>query len=373
MAPALPASCTPAGAVSSWPAGSFASTVTSSSGAVASAYPGGVATTVMPSSSIAVVGSQALASNVASLQQAGCAAVAPSPPPMPSTATAAPGAITAAEGKSQGASGHMAAVTMLDPTEQDSDLMERMTDGAFTGSAATGAVQLISLGCSCGPKLTFKDVGRGAETLPFDWARTSVEALLHFISRDFQGFFDTTDRVQFTDERGSEWTTFRSAIHSFWHDDPTHPAMRERYMRRINRFLSIDAQTKPVLFVRSVAQTSEILRTAELVNLLVRKFGRGVRLLLMVDFQGSGAAGPCMVSGLDEHLLLWFFDTKSAPSLNAPYAKPLATALNWCIGEPISVGRLRDLNEAHALASPNTWGMYGAAGVPAFTSVQSRC
>lgn len=296
----------------------------------------------------------------AGLQVASAAPVA-----VASRCTSVP-ACTAAEGQSQGASCRTVAVTMMDPTEQESDLMERMADGTFAGSVATGSVPLVSLGCSCGPKLSFKDIGRGAETLPFDWARTRVEALLTFLSTDFEGFFDTAcNKVQYSDENGTPWTAFRSAIHSFWHDDPFVPAMRERYTRRINRLLSIDARSSPVLFVRSVAQTTEILRTGELLGLLLEKFGPQAKLLLIVDFQGAAAAGPCVVKGV-ENLLIYFFDTASAASTRAPYAKPLALALNWVTGQPTTVGLLPDLHTAHALAQPSTWGMYGAAGVPAF-------
>merc|ERR1719476_178096 len=93
---------------------------------------------------------------------------------------------TAAQQFDQFAKGVM--MKALDPTEQDSDIMERMDNGVFSGSAAAGDVQLVSLGCSCAPKLSFKDIGRGAETLPFDWSRTKVEALLHFIDKDFANF-----------------------------------------------------------------------------------------------------------------------------------------------------------------------------------------
>jgi len=258
------------------------------------------------------------------------------------------------------------AVSAVDPTDQESDLMERMEDGVFTGCEEISEVPLVSLGCSCGPKLSFKAIGRGAETLPFDWARTRVEGLLHFLSEDFDGFFDNAvNNIQYLDEKGTTWTAFRSPLHSFWHDDPREPAMRERYTRRIERLFTIDATEEPVLFVRSVAQSSEIPLTAELLEKLQETFGEQAKLLLIVDFQGQNAPGPCTVDDLDD-LLVWYFDTERAPSTTAPYGKLVGVALHWAIGESIRARRLPNLNAAHSLAKPTQWGMHGAAKVPAF-------
>jgi hypothetical protein len=256
-------------------------------------------------------------------------------------------------------------MTALDPTEQDSDLMERLDDGVFSGSAAAGNVQLVSLGCSCGPKLSFKDIGRGAETLPFDWSRTKVEAVLNFIANDFAGFFDAPDKVQFTDKFGTPWTGFRSNMHSFWHDDPTVPAMRERYTRRIQRFSQIDATSKPVLFVRTVAHSNEIPRTGELLQLLQRKFGPQAMLLLVVDFQGAAAKGPFLVQGLN-NLMVAFFDTRMAASQAAPYGDLVKQALSWIVGPPMNLPTLPNLATLHSMATPTDWGLYNA-NQPAFT------
>jgi hypothetical protein len=278
------------------------------------------------------------------------------------------GATGAVQGASSSSKTSSKSVTLskVQAGEQDSDLMERMGDGVFTGCGAAGSVPLVSLGCSCGPKLSFKDIGRGSETLPFDWSRTRVEGILQFLATDFAGFFDTAvHNIKYRDEQGTEWNAFRSPIHSFWHDDPYHPAMRERYTRRINRLLSMKAFSSPVLFVRSVAQTSEISRSAELLSLLQQKFGPYAMLLVIVDFQGPTAAGPCLIPGMN-NLLIWFFDTESAPSRAAPYGKCIATALSWAIGEPINARRLPNLSAAQSMVKPTTWGMYGAAKVPAF-------
>jgi hypothetical protein len=249
--------------------------------------------------------------------------------------------------------------------------MESLDNGVFLGSEDTAAVQLVSLGSSCAPKLSFKDMGRGAETLPFDWSRTTVESLLHFIQTGFGGFFDTaTNKIQYTDETGTSWTAFRSPIHSFWHDDPTMPAMRERYMRRINRFWNIDAESKPVLFVRSVANSSEISRAKDLRDVLVRKFGKQVHLLVIVDYQGPTALGPCVVTGLD-NLLIWSYNTATAQSGAAPYGKIVLEALQWTLDKDkaLQYQQFASLQALQSQVKPTDWGMYGAGRVPAFVQV----
>merc|ERR1712232_1452296 len=124
---------------------------------------------------------------------------------------------------------------------QESDLMERLNAGidAVACSSDTDHVRLVSLGGYCGPKLSFQKLGRGAETLPFDWLRTRMEGILHFLRSDFDGFFEWSS----TASGGGAITMYRSQYHSFWHDDPNDAGMRERYTRRIKRFWEIDANT----------------------------------------------------------------------------------------------------------------------------------
>merc|ERR1711870_126697 len=190
--------------------------------------------------------------------------------------------------------------------------------------------------------------------------RTKVEAVLHFIATDFAGFFDAPDKVQFTDKFGTQWTGFRSNMHSFWHDDPNAPAMRERYTRRIQRFSQIDARSKPVLFVRSVASTNEIPRTDELLQLLQKKFGPKAMLLLIVDFQGAAVRGPFFVQGLS-NLMVAFFDTRLAASQAAPYGDLVKQALSWVVGPAINLPTVTSLATISAMAIPTDWGMYSSS------------
>merc|ERR1719326_241609 len=113
------------------------------------------------------------------------------------------------------------------------------------------AIPLVSLGCSCGPKMAFDELGRGAETLPFDWMCTTIEGVIGFLSTDFQGFFQYNSQENaHLPESGTRITVFRSTRHSWWHDDPNDPATQEKYNRRIQRLNSMKAFNEPILFVR---------------------------------------------------------------------------------------------------------------------------
>merc|ERR1719238_420167 len=69
-----------------------------------------------------------------------------------------------------------------DPTEQESDKMERICGkhAKIPDHDPAGGALLVSLGCYCGPKLSFKMMGYGSETLPFDWIRTDIDGFFDF-------------------------------------------------------------------------------------------------------------------------------------------------------------------------------------------------
>eukprot|EP00929_Paragymnodinium_shiwhaense_P119233 TRINITY_DN91117_c0_g1_i1.p1 TRINITY_DN91117_c0_g1~~TRINITY_DN91117_c0_g1_i1.p1 ORF type:complete len:573 (-),score=105.12 TRINITY_DN91117_c0_g1_i1:18-1622(-) len=254
---------------------------------------------------------------------------------------------------------------------QESDLLDRMPDGAKAeADSATDAVRLISLGCFCGPKLSFKKIGRGAETLPFDWVRTRLDGIFHFLRNDFQGFYDWSTKQWISETR---MTIYRGFYHSFWHDNPTDPHMHERYNRRIVRFKEIDARSAPVLFVRTVAVSDELQRAGELLAELKAQFGPLACLLMIVDFQRT-ANGPATVRGYPD-LLVWYLsgEIHNAPDADgAPYTEPVSVALNWAVGRAIAAMDFVDLETIVNCTDPTDWGMTGLAGVAAFESELRR-
>eukprot|EP00403_Amphidinium_massartii_P032899 CAMPEP_0178438670 /NCGR_PEP_ID=MMETSP0689_2-20121128/35720_1 /TAXON_ID=160604 /ORGANISM="Amphidinium massartii, Strain CS-259" /LENGTH=403 /DNA_ID=CAMNT_0020061095 /DNA_START=54 /DNA_END=1265 /DNA_ORIENTATION=- len=235
--------------------------------------------------------------------------------------------------------------------EQESERMERLPEGAAPSDPLTAGIQLVSLGCYCGPKLSFKKMGRGSETLPFDWMRTRLDGLLDFMRNDFEGFYDfcSTDPVP-----GSHMVVYRNYNHSFWHDDPRDPQMKEKYARRIQRFQTINASSRPVLFVRVMATTDEIPRLMELASELQSRFGPQARLLCVANMQHT-MVGPALVDSCPGLMLHYLHSNAYAAGLDAgeaTYGKAVQAALDWIVGRPVNVQRFPNLAVAHAAATP---------------------
>ncbi|OLQ08033.1 hypothetical protein AK812_SmicGene8533 [Symbiodinium microadriaticum] len=149
--------------------------------------------------------------------------------------------------------------------QQESDMLEK-SPGKFSGKGAllgdkykdaapladaeTAHVQLVSLGSYCGPKLSFQKMGRGAETLPFDWIRTRMSGILRLLrilpGSNFEGFYDFVTQMRVPDTGLSRCQQ-----------------RHERYNRRIARLWDIDSEVRPVLFVRSIV-SNEVGETLDL-------------------------------------------------------------------------------------------------------------
>jgi len=268
-------------------------------------------------------------------------------------------------------------VIVIKPSDkQESDLLEGLAAGPDLSDEETAKVQLISLGCYCGPKLTFQKIGRGAETLPFDWLRTSLDGLMHMLTTRFDGFYDYVSKLPVP---GFEpMTIYRSHLHSFWHDNPDESSMREKYERRIARMYGMAGKSemdagssKKLLFVRVAASTQELSRSEELLQLLVGLFGSEVRLLLILNWQ-TMLQGPAMVADLP-HLLVYFADgsihDKSKQDIQgAPYAAAVKLGLDWSVDRSIEAASW-SLSELQAQTDRNYWGYTGMGGLAAFEDI----
>eukprot|EP00930_Biecheleria_cincta_P041287 TRINITY_DN2827_c0_g1_i3.p1 TRINITY_DN2827_c0_g1~~TRINITY_DN2827_c0_g1_i3.p1 ORF type:complete len:331 (+),score=64.00 TRINITY_DN2827_c0_g1_i3:427-1419(+) len=248
-------------------------------------------------------------------------------------------------------------------SQQESDRLEKLTPKCahLLEGSGTEHVRLISLGCMCGPKLSFQQLGRGAETLPFDWVRSRLEGILHFMRSNFESFYDYK-----TVRDCAGMTMYRSKYHSFFHDNPDDEGMREKYSRRIDRFMHIDASSAPALFVRAVASTNELHLVAELFSELVSRFGEQTHLLIILDYQ-TRMQGPAVVHSLPKNVLLYFHDKADREPMFAPYIKPVHEGLLWAAGKPLKVVKEFENLEA-ALAETNTtnWGYTAHADIAAF-------
>lgn len=249
-------------------------------------------------------------------------------------------------------------------TRQESDLLDEIKPGKNCCDEATNNVRLVSLGCYCGPKLSFQQIGRGAETLPFDWVRTRLDGVLHFLRTNFAGFFDFVTQMPVPGTSGN-MVMYRSHLHSFWHDNPTEPSMQEKYRRRIARLMKMNADQQPVLFVRSVGSTDELPRAGELLSELTLRFGRHSKLLLIVDFQ-STPHGPFVVQGYPNLLIYLFCREAHDTSGLGPYNAPVRCGLDWAVGRPVGEVGLPSLEAALQAAQPTNFGDTGLGGLLAF-------
>mmetsp|Transcript_43902 Transcript_43902/g.80228 ORF Transcript_43902/g.80228 Transcript_43902/m.80228 type:complete len:314 (+) Transcript_43902:53-994(+) len=220
-------------------------------------------------------------------------------------------------------------------------------------------LRLVSLGCWCGVKMDFKWLGFGSETLPFDWAMTSMDGVLHFLNTGFQGFLDISSQELIPDSQGK--MVYRSPVHSFWHDDPTSPEDIEKYQRRIVRFQSIDASNEPVLFVRVACRSEfayEISKAETLVQTLRRLHGDEAHLLLILEDQEGGYRGASLVHEVDG-LMLYFVPAQE-------YAEAIITGLVWIAERSFPARTLASLEQAEAMCIELPGGMRGKGGVEGF-------
>jgi len=208
-----------------------------------------------------------------------------------------------------------------------------------------GLVQVVSLGNSCATKLSIRRLGLDQATMPCDWIRSSMDGLLHWLRHDFQDFLACEQRYDLWMSECA-MTVFRSATHSFWHDDISDPACQEKLQRRVDRFLGLAAdsqsQEKPraLLFVRSVATSAEVRQAEALYELLKERFqkqGRQVYLLIIVDEQAF--KGPILHKKHEEGLLFWLqphFTGRLAldGSALSPYEEAIAYAVRRILNGP---------------------------------------
>jgi len=205
-----------------------------------------------------------------------------------------------------------------------------------------GKVQAVSLGGSCGPKISLRRLGLGEATMPFDWMRTRATGLIHWLRHGFDDFLAVQQKMEVTFQE-TALTVFRSPTHSFWHDDLEDEACREKLRRRIERFLDLasakgEAASRPLLFVRGVAGAIELDQTEELFFALRERFevnGRKVWLLLILEDQPI--LGPVIHSKYAE-LILWIqprFEGQVSTNVNipSPYEDAIAFTVRHILGD----------------------------------------
>jgi hypothetical protein len=228
-----------------------------------------------------------------------------------------------------------------------------------------GMIPVVSLGCSCGPRLSFQEMGVAGEALPFDWMTTSIEGIMDQLETNFRSLFQFTswETAQLPGVR-IPITVFRSSGHSWWHDDPTTSATQEKYRRRIKRLNGMRAVNHPILFVRLAATTSELGLVDSLAEQLIDRFGPQAMLLLIVSGQDPG---KYMVRSLP-NVLFYFMPNSSGRSA---YCPAIACGLEWAAGKSPKYPSLHSLREVESSVRPSHDGCFGMGGLPAFGDLPS--
>jgi len=150
---------------------------------------------------------------------------------------------------------------------------------------AMARMRLVSLGSFCSMKLSLQKLGFADSHLPFDWIRSSSEGVRHFVENGFEDFFTVSSKCHIADKK---MTMYRSRYHSFWHDDIVYTEPQQKLIRRIERFLALDNETRDLLFLRSCASTQELRDVDALHQALQARFERdGRRILLGLVMDGQ--------------------------------------------------------------------------------------
>merc|ERR1712137_1481532 len=209
----------------------------------------------------------------------------------------------------------------------DSEMLENACK-SFVKPVYDDGVYCVALGCSAGTKMSLQLMGRGFLPLPFDWIRTTH--------------------------------------HSFWHDDPTSEDVQTNYKKRIANLNGLREAKCPLLFVRAVACTEEILAVDLLLDCLHSLFGELACLLLIVDFQHA-LSGVFSVGDKDD-LLVHFLPARvhEGETACAPYRAAISDALEWVKGGELESQLVTSLEELHQLSQATRWGMCGVGQMNAF-------
>lgn len=151
----------------------------------------------------------------------------------------------------------------------------------------------ISLGYSCYVAWNLQDLGLRSESMPFDWAASSLDGVRRAIQTDFQDFLAYDNLYQ--DKKHHHAYQDASYGFDFYHDFKKElplrwqlPAVKRKYRRRIKRFFR--RIKEPTLFIRYIRNEDELLWLAEHhgeIESLLKGFCAGNEILYISDIDGS--------------------------------------------------------------------------------------
>lgn len=221
-------------------------------------------------------------------------------------------------------------------------------------------LRVVSLGSFCSMKMSIQKVGLAEEHLPFDWVRSSLKGIRHFVGNGFDGFFSVATKHIVP---VSNLTMYRSEYVSFWHDDITQQQARQKLERRIERFFALQDDPRELLFLRSAATTDELSEMEAVHAVLAAKFGRRSdgtprRVMLGLVLDGQAAfAGPFLNRRCPDIAIITYpvnGDTQAGPT----FCDAVGAFVEWGLadGEGQSADRSSLEQEAQASWSESQQG-----------------
>lgn len=110
----------------------------------------------------------------------------------------------------------------------------------------------VSLGGLCDTKTALNFDKRTDEaTLPFDWVRSTIEGIIDCVETDFANFFPS--KIE-REARITDWNAYLGRYIGFFHDNLLDQEVIESYKRRFERFREKLANSKRIVFVRTIVR-----------------------------------------------------------------------------------------------------------------------
>jgi len=162
-------------------------------------------------------------------------------------------------------------------------------------------VSCVSLGCSCAVAACLSYLKLREAAYPFDWNRTTIEGVIHFLRTGFADFLQFFWVQAFPGGKATGGTSYHGAHHSVWHEDMYTGDGAAKYHRRIKRFFQNTAAR--VLFIRILNTHAEVANAKQLLEVLQALFSRSEVFLLLIAVC-QPAVKSFIVEGTGGHLLV---------------------------------------------------------------------
>lgn len=176
----------------------------------------------------------------------------------------------------------------------------------------------ISLGGWCGPALLLSKLGLRTESYPLDYARVTLDGVLHFIQNGFSDGFFPPGHPPYRPECVGIYVLFRGQHTAFAHFDLNSPDVQAAFAVKFDRFSQLlrEAQA-PVTFFRTVTARNPVdeLRLAPDVERALRACHPQLdyRIVYMVHEQGLRARSV-QLAPLSSRSTLWVLSYTENPT-----------------------------------------------------------